>query len=93
MADPIYRQVESLANRFKHMESTMIDPAEFGELKGEFKALARRVDEMADDVRSLLDLANQGKGGLWMFRAGYVALGGLGLWLLGEWAKFKGLKP
>ena len=91
--DPVLRQVEHLANRFKHMENTMIDPAEFGELKGEFKALARRVDEMADDVRSLLDLANQGKGGLWMFRAGYVALGSFGVWLLGEWAKFKGLKP
>lgn len=93
MTEPFYRQVENLATRFKNMEDAMINPAEFGELKGEFKALARRVDDMADDVRALLDLANQGKGGLWMFRAGYVALGGLGLWLLNEWAKFKGLKP
>jgi len=60
----------------------MIDPVEFGELKGQFAALNSRVDTLTEKVDQLLEMANQGKGGLWMFKTAYVAAGGLIAWFL-----------
>lgn len=51
-----------------------IDPQEFGALKARLDALEReqaqirdQVSDMGKDIKSLLALANQGKGSLWMF--------------------------
>jgi hypothetical protein len=80
--DPILpRQLDYLAQELTRLESQMIDPVDFGELKGEVSALKARVDNMAGKVDQLLEMANQGKGGLWMFRTAYVAAGGLVVWL------------
>lgn len=58
----------------------MVDPVEFGELKGQFAALQTQVNGIAADVKTLLEMANQGKGGLWMFRSLYLAAGGFLAW-------------
>lgn len=74
---PVYAQLDYLADQLTKVEATMIDPVEFGELKGAVTALKRDVDMMSGKVDTLLEMANQGKGGLWMFRTMYVAAGGL----------------
>jgi hypothetical protein len=41
----------------------MINPVEFGELKGEFKALKDEVSDMKADVKTLIALAENTRGG------------------------------
>lgn len=67
----------------------MIDPVEFGEIKGRMaglevtcKRLEVQVDLLRLEVEKLVALANQGKGGIWVFRTGYVFVGGLVAWLV-----------
>jgi hypothetical protein len=58
-----------------------IDPIEFGKLQAEVGALNREVGELKADVRELLELANKGRGGLWMFNSGLVLAGGVAAWV------------
>lgn len=58
-----------------------IDPVEFGRMQADVHMLKQEMTEMRRDVKALLEMANQGKGGLWMFRTAYVAAGGLLVWL------------
>lgn len=44
-----------------------IDPIEFGELRAEVNALKEQLTEQRADIKKLLAMANQGRGGLWMF--------------------------
>ena len=75
------RQLDYLAQELTKLESQMIDPVDFGELKGEVNALKAQVTNMASKVDLLLEMANQGKGGLWMFNSGLVLAGGAVAWL------------
>lgn len=59
-----------------------IDPIEFGRMQADVHMLKEQMTEVREDLKSLLELANQGQGGLWMFRSLYVAAGGLIAWLL-----------
>ena len=43
-----------------------IDPIEYGKLISTVDNLTRKVDIMDTDIKSLLQLANQSKGGFWM---------------------------
>jgi hypothetical protein len=43
-----------------------IDPIEYGKLISTVDNLTRKVDSMDADIKSLLQLANQSKGGFWM---------------------------
>lgn len=61
---------------------TEIDPVEFGRLSAQVDTLERQVTALQADVKTLLELANKGRGGLWMMNTTLVALGGLGAWLL-----------
>lgn len=42
------------------------DPVGYGELRAQVTALEREVSELKGDVKRLLELANQSKGGLWV---------------------------
>ena len=43
-----------------------IDPVEYGKLISTVDTLSRKVDSMDADIKKLLALANQSKGGFWM---------------------------
>lgn len=58
----------------------MVDPVEFGQMQADVHTLKQQMTEVRADVKSLLEMANQGKGGLWMFRTVYVMAGGLLAW-------------
>ena len=43
-----------------------IDARDFGRLEAQVEALNGQVTQLSNDVKSLLELANKGKGGFWM---------------------------
>lgn len=42
-----------------------INPEEFGRMKEQIEQLSKTQDELARDMKAMLALANQGKGGFW----------------------------
>jgi hypothetical protein len=56
---------------------SMIDPIEFGRMQSDVHMLKSDMADLKGDVKALLEMANKGQGGLWMFRTMYVAAGGL----------------
>ena len=48
------------------MSEDMIDPVEYGKLISTVDNLTKKVDSMDADIKTLLELANQSKGGFWM---------------------------
>ena len=54
-----------------------IDARDFGRLEAQVELLQGEVIELSKDVKSLLELANQSKGGFWMGMAIASSLGGL----------------
>lgn len=64
------------------VEAAMIDPREFGRLEGEVKSLSAQVEALQADVKTLLELANKGKGGLWFGMSVASTLGALGMWVI-----------
>ena len=54
-----------------------IDARDFGRLEAQVELLQGEVTELSKDVKSLLELANQSKGGFWMGMAIASSLGGL----------------
>ena len=50
------------------------DPIGYGELRAQVAALEKDVTELRSDVRTLLELANRSRGGLWVGMA-IVSLG------------------
>ena len=43
-----------------------VDARDFGRLEAQVEALQTEVHSLSKDVKALLELANKGKGGLWM---------------------------
>ena len=54
-----------------------IDARDFGRLEAQVELLQNEVTELSKDVKSLLELANQSKGGFWMGMAIASSMGGL----------------
>lgn len=79
--DPLPSQLDYLAQELTRLEQQMIDPVDFGELRGEVNALKGQVASIAGKVDTLLEMANRGKGGLWMFNSGLVFAGGVIAWV------------
>jgi hypothetical protein len=79
--DALYKQMDYLAERVVNVEENMIDPREFGRLESEVKNLQTEVAGLRADVKSLLELANQSKGGFWMGMAVASLIGGLASWI------------
>ena len=62
-----------------------IDPVEYGKLLAEVESLKTKVEGMDKDIKQLLALANQSKGGFW---AGMAIASGLGAvigWVTQHW--------
>lgn len=64
---------------------TEIDPREFGRLEAEVHSLRAQVASLQQDVRTLLEMANKSKGGLWAGMTIASMLGGLASWVLSHW--------
>ncbi len=63
-----------------------INPIEYGRLLAKVETLEARVDDMSKDIKSLLELANQSKGGFWMGMTIASIAGGFLTWMLTHWA-------
>lgn len=61
-----------------------IDARDFGKLEAQVEALEKEVHALRTDVRALLELANQSKGGLWVGMSIASVLGGLVTFLMGK---------
>lgn len=66
---------------------TEIDPREFGRLEAEVHSLRAQVTALQQDVRTLLEMANKSKGGLWAGMTIASMLGGLVSWVATHWGK------
>jgi hypothetical protein len=73
--DRLFQAIERLP------DMNNIDPVEFGRLQADVHTLKSDMIDLKHDVKALLEMANQGKGGLWMFRTAYVAAGGVVVWI------------
>ena len=62
-----------------------IDPIKYGKLLAKVETLEDRVDDMSKDIKSLLELANQSKGGFWMGMTVASIVGGFLTWFLTTW--------
>ncbi len=67
---------------------TDIDPVQFGALTAQVKTLETQVEELRADVKALLELANQSKGGFWMGMVVASSVGGFVGWIVSHmpWA-------
>lgn len=61
---------------------TEINPREFGRLEAEVKGLSDQVAALQADVKTLLELANKGKGTLWTIAGFAGVFGGAGSLLI-----------
>ena len=64
---------------------TEIDPREFGRLEAEVQSLRNQVSSMQNDIRTLLEMANKSKGGLWAGMTIASMLGGAVSWVATHW--------
>lgn len=64
---------------------TEIDPREFGRLEAEVQSLRNQVSSMQTDIRTLLEMANKSKGGLWAGMTIASMLGGAVSWVATHW--------
>jgi uncharacterized protein YlxW (UPF0749 family) len=64
-----------------------IDAREFGQLEAEVRQLQKDVTELRGDVKKLLELANQSKGGLWAGMAIASFIGGIVTFVTGKFLK------
>ena len=64
---------------------TEIDPREFGRLEAEVHSLRAQVTALQQDVRTLLEMANKSKGGLWAGMTLASAFGGIVTWIGTHW--------
>ena len=58
-----------------------IDPIEYGKLLAKVEALETKIVGMDNDIKTLLALANQSKGGFWMGMAIASFAGGVIAWV------------
>ena len=62
-----------------------IDPVEYGKLLAKVDALEHKIENMDKDIKQLLALANQSKGGFWMGMAIASLFGGVISWVARHW--------
>lgn len=61
---------------------TDLNPVEFGALTTQVKMLEKQVGELQQDVKTLLEMANKSKGGLWTGMAFASMFGGVVSWVI-----------
>ena len=59
----------------------VVDPVEYGKLLAKVEALEAKIVNMDGDIKQLLALANQSKGGFWMGMAIASFAGGVITWV------------
>jgi hypothetical protein len=64
-----------------------IDARDFGRLEAQVEALQGQVSQLSNDVKALLELANQSKGGFWMGMVIASALSGVMSFFASRWLK------
>jgi len=64
-----------------------IDARDFGRIEAQVEALQAEVHQLSNDVRALLELANQSKGGFWMGMVIASALSGVVSFFASRWLK------
>jgi hypothetical protein len=67
--------------------SESIDPIEYGKLLAKVEALETKIVGMDNDIKQLLALANQSKGGFWMGMAIASFAGGIVTWVFNHLIK------
>lgn len=75
----LQKQIEYLAGAVNQLEDKMIDPIDYGQLKGKVDAFEAKLTAIEQKVDKLVRLASEGQGGiraLWF--AGSVVAGVLG---------------
>lgn len=64
-----------------------IDARDFGKLEAQVEALQAEVHSLAQDVKTLLELANKSKGGFWVGMTIASGIGGLITFVAGKLLK------
>ena len=64
-----------------------IDARDFGRIEAQVEASQVEVHQLSNDVRALLELANQSKGGFWMGMVIASALSGVVSFFAARWIK------
>jgi hypothetical protein len=64
-----------------------IDARDFGRLEAQVEVLQGQVSQLSNDVRALLELANQSKGGFWMGMVIASAMSGVLSFFAARWLK------
>ena len=64
-----------------------VDARDFGKLEAQVEALQKEVHSLSTDVKALLELANQSKGGFWMGMVIASALSGVVSFFAARWIK------
>jgi hypothetical protein len=64
-----------------------IDARDFGRLEAQVETLQGQVTQLSNDVKALLELANQSKGGFWMGMVIASALSGIVSFFASRWLK------
>ena len=64
-----------------------INPVEFGKMKEQINHLQHTQDELQKDMKAILALANQGKGGFWLGMAIASFIGGIVSVLIKGWVQ------
>ena len=64
-----------------------LNPVEYGRLLAKVEGLEAKVSSMDSDIKTLLALANQSKGGFWMGMTIASIVGGLLAWFAQHWIK------
>jgi hypothetical protein len=64
-----------------------IDARDFGRIEAQVEALQVEVHQLSNDVKALLELANQSKGGFWMGMVIASAMSGILSFFAARWLK------
>jgi hypothetical protein len=64
-----------------------LNPVEYGKLLAKVEGLETKVNSMDADIKTLLALANQSKGGFWMGMTIASIVGGILAWFAQHWMK------
>ena len=64
-----------------------VDARDFGKLEAQVEALQKEVHSLSTDVKALLELANQSKGGFWMGMVIASTLSGVISFFAARWLK------
>jgi len=71
----------------ERLQMAEIDARDFGRLEAQVESLHGQVTQLSTDVKALLELANQSKGGFWMGMVIASALSGVLSFFAARWIK------